>query len=55
MATPRSPHTLGVSSQYPRPAAFLEHLELQIAQVYLTALSDDDVQERTRRTSPANN
>jgi site-specific recombinase XerD len=34
---------------------FLGHEQLQTTQVYLTALSDDDVQERARRTSPGDN
>jgi site-specific recombinase XerD len=34
---------------------FLGHEKLETTQVYLTALSDDDVQERARRTSPGDN
>ena len=34
---------------------FQGHEKLATTQVYLTALSDDDVQERVRRTSPGDN
>lgn len=33
----------------------LGHESLEVTRIYLTALSDEDVEERAKRTSPADN